>query len=199
MTEALLPIIPAALLFWKLPAPAFTGGTLWGLTVKFSGAFAGYFVIFLTLLSKAPPPPVLAKPPPAQQEWQAWALTGRVRYGNSNEELPPSSIRVDLEPPEITVNPDGTFDADLMVKPGPLGKPEFPRVLAEAPSKKYGTQTIELDSDAATGENDFNVTRDDARHVVNIGNPIVLKLIPDSVPTVAPAPIPRALQTAIHR
>ena len=46
----LVPIIPAYLLFKFLPSTAVTSGPFQGLQINISGAFAGYLVVFLTLI-----------------------------------------------------------------------------------------------------------------------------------------------------
>ena len=47
----LLPVVPAFLLFRYLPSTGRAAGPLKGLNIKFTGAFAGYLTLFLSLLA----------------------------------------------------------------------------------------------------------------------------------------------------
>jgi hypothetical protein len=166
MAEVLLPIVPAGLLYWGLPTTGETGGSLFGFTVKFGGAFAGYFAVLVLLIYKGPRPPA---PQTISAQSQVWVVEGRVSYdGNA---LPPSTIQVSLA--EAHVYPDGRFKASIVVNSGRFGDPGFPKIFAQGIAQDYGTQTIDLEDDS----NKFHITRDDTHYKLNIVQPIVLEKV----------------------
>jgi hypothetical protein len=193
MAEILLPIVPAGFLYWALPTTAETKGKFYGFSVKFGGAFAGYFAVLVLLMYKGPKPPI----PPAPS-WEAWELKGQVEYKDSSES--PATIQLSLEPPPIIVNPDGTFDVDIMVKPGPLGSPIFPTLLAEAPPvKNCGSRTLDLNKNKMPmGESFVHIERNVADHQITIDPPVTLESMPPYSPSGTPFPQPRAAFVPAH-
>src|SRR5829696_9446580 len=47
----LIPLVPAFLLYTKLPSKTAVVGLFWGLNIKLSGAFSGYFLLVLLAIS----------------------------------------------------------------------------------------------------------------------------------------------------
>jgi len=89
-----LPLLPAYLLFKYLPAPGSVEGPLKGLNIRFSGAFAGYLVIFFSLL--------LAKPNDFTH-YHTWTVRGHVEFQRAaGEEMPNvRDVVIRLLPPHL--------------------------------------------------------------------------------------------------
>ncbi len=150
----LVPLIPAFLLYKYLPhGRTEVGGPFKGLDIKLSGAFAGYFLVVLIVISflvflmrtrPAPPCPLCPGPPPTQYE--VYTVTGKVDLAESNAKLDYKQIDLSLVPSERTVKPDGTFSFEIPVKPGQGGEPELPDlIVGYAPGSGYEQETIPLD------------------------------------------------------
>src|SRR5215210_568088 len=69
----LLPMVPAIAIFKLLPSRAAVTGPFKGLKINLGGAFAGYFVLLVLLLS-------IFHTPPAEGRSQIWRVKGRVRF-----------------------------------------------------------------------------------------------------------------------
>jgi len=94
----LVPIIPAYLLFKKLKSSAKASGPISPVkdfTVKFGGAFAGYFPIFLLLYFKLP-----HQFTQESTKKDLWEITGNVRDADTNKKIQSSQadLQVILEP-----------------------------------------------------------------------------------------------------
>jgi len=80
----LLPIVPAFLLFKFLPSRADASGPLQGLEIKLGGAFAGYFILVVLILSQLTRLKEIASPEP-----QVWKVTGTVQDSHASLLAPP--------------------------------------------------------------------------------------------------------------
>ena len=94
----LVPIIPAYLLFKKLKSSARASGPISPIkdfTVKFGGAFAGYFPIFLLLYLKLP-----HQFTQVSTKKDLWEITGNVKDADTNKKIQSSQadLQVILEP-----------------------------------------------------------------------------------------------------
>lgn len=184
--EILLPVVPAFLLFSALPSTGEATGTFQGMHLKFGGAFAGYFGLLVLLFSFGP------KPPP---QWQSWTLQGVVGFETPAAAPPPSSIRLYLEPPPIEIHQDGTFQADIVIKPGPTGVLEFPSLHASGPSlmpgqsQMFGSRTIPLDGQKSAIGETHRVNVDYNRRKITV-DPIILERVPAYSPSGTPFPSP---------
>jgi len=116
----LVPIIPAYLLFKKLKSSAEASGPVSPIkefSVKFGGAFAGYFPIFLLLYFKLP------------NEFNAqtksekpWEITGTVKDATTNRPIKKSDAELQIVLQPISrVKESGSFNLYL-VSTTPLGK-----------------------------------------------------------------------------
>jgi len=182
----LVPIVPALILFWALPSAGEAEGTFQGMRLKFGGAFAGYFGIFVLLLfyGKAPAP-----------QWEAWEVRGEVKFDNSSDAPALNSIQVFLEPAPILVNPDGSFDADILVKPGPGGTPVFPYLRVDGPPAPpgqpppYGSETIDLSGAKPQIGEVYDVRPDSGKRLIDIQGPIVLQRLTSAYAGGTPVPV----------
>ena len=115
----ILPLIPAVVLFTKLPATGEVSGLLQGLNVKFSGAFAAYLILFVCLLQIRPTD---------FEHSHVWQVTGRVAFKRAQSEGKPNpnDIRVRVTPPDDRQSGrerEGRFRAGAHVEPGRRGRP----------------------------------------------------------------------------
>ena len=92
----LIPLVPAFVLYWMLPAEASVVGPLKGLNVNLQGAFAGYFALFLVAagLVQVWKPADFGRP-----DYQEYTLLGTVELNASGtEQLDPRKLRLFLHP-----------------------------------------------------------------------------------------------------
>jgi hypothetical protein len=134
-TVVLLPLVPAYILFKFLPSEAGADGPYSGLTLKLKGAFAGYFIVLLAVMSFFHTLP--------SNEDEIWTIKGRVAApGIENVE----DLRVSFVPDQSQhKTPDLAFKMRVMVPRNAQGKLDFPDIVIEHPL--YSTQTIHLDQD----------------------------------------------------
>ncbi len=109
----LVPIVPAYLLFKKLKSSAEATGPVSPIkefTVKFGGAFAGYFPIFLLLYFKLPNK-FSYQPDPVKDLWE---ISGNVTDANTHRPIQTSegNLQVILEPTSKVTS--GTFTLYLL-------------------------------------------------------------------------------------
>ena len=109
----LIPVIPAYLLFKKLKSSAEAAGPVSPIkefTVKFGGAFAGYFPVFLLLYFKLPNK-FAQQPDPVKDLWE---VTGHVTDATTKKAIETSEadLLVILEPSSIVSS--GTFTLYLL-------------------------------------------------------------------------------------
>ncbi|MEO8403494.1 MAG: hypothetical protein ABI480_02825 [Chitinophagaceae bacterium] len=90
----LLPIAPAFILFKVLPGTAVANGPFKGLKINLSGAFAGYFLLFL---ASWPVMNMLLKAKP--DKYEVWLVKGTVVDPATGKAIP------DTKNPRITINP----------------------------------------------------------------------------------------------
>jgi len=114
VVTVLLPIIPSFIMFKFLPKSDASGeGPFKGMKIKFGGAFAGYFIIFICMVgvietNRFFDPPVSAPYSP----YEVWHVTGQATL-EDGEQLFPADIAIN--PPTVNVSPGGTFNLDLPV------------------------------------------------------------------------------------
>ena len=168
----LVPIIPAAILFYFLPKGKSEGslrGKFEGFHFKFGGAFAGY--IFLLLFESK-----ILLPEISQQEiGQLWEITGTVDKKDAH--FDPSNFRFLVTPPGTGVNPDGRFSIPMKID---VNK-ELPSVTIE--SSKYGTAIITLVKEGTQPPSVSNsqvlyVEVDKSQKKIKLKQPISLEVLP---------------------
>jgi hypothetical protein len=148
----LLPIVPAYLLFKALGSTGDVSGPLMGLKIKLGGAFAGYFAVLVLLFVM-------------YHVWhptyQVWKVHGVVQdeHGIPFQTLDRSNVT--LQPADLTLFPDGTFDMQFAAVPG-----DWPTLVINYPN--YQAVTVLLDPGASDMKDDGNGT-------LTINNPIKLQ------------------------
>ena len=177
MCVALIPLLPAIALFKSFPSSSTVEGPFAGLQLKLGGAFAGYFVVALLMITV-----IRLTPVPASAE--QWVIHGVVRAGST--EMSPNVLRIRLQPPpqqELDVGPDGHFTLKL-VSTRQNGKVLFPRLVFDMSC--FSGRTVALDGGSDTfglaAEPEFKVERDESVRRIDIRTPIALKEAPCPAP-----------------
>ncbi|HET9408420.1 MAG TPA: hypothetical protein VFO39_14355 [Candidatus Sulfotelmatobacter sp.] len=132
----LLPVLPAYFLFKALPATADVSGPFQGLQIKLSGAFAGYFLLFVFIIYN-----LKTIMPPASA--QVWEISGHVTDANGGRILRLDPTDVALSPPGIMWDNDGGFTIRVTTTETPGGGTEYPRL--NVGHDKFQPVTISLD------------------------------------------------------
>ena len=132
------PILPAYILYKNLPSRATVKGPFKGFSVQLTGAFAGYFILFLSTLSFVSFRP---KPPTTFAPFEVWQIKGTVSAEGINRSLKPDDFRFSSRPPLVNLNPDGSFSMAVAVNQIQEGIRSFPVVIIE----RDGYETVTLD------------------------------------------------------
>lgn len=149
---ALLPLVPAVLLFRFLPSAGSVEGPMQGLTVKFGGAFAGYFALFLVLVSIRPT---------ELTHYHTWTVTGTIEPSPAQGEPEPNlnDVVIRMVPPRFNLMNQGAFSWDIPVIEDAAGLHfpdiqfdlrEYRGVTVPLGGNKYGAEPIPLHVDLAT-------------------------------------------------
>ncbi|HEX8140117.1 MAG TPA: hypothetical protein VF544_21320 [Pyrinomonadaceae bacterium] len=101
----IFPIVPAYLLYRALPAGRKTkvSGPWKGLSIQLTGAFAGYFLLFITMSGF-----ILMRPEPPDKEYKVWEVTGKVALDGKNS-YKQNDFRISTLPASINIQHDGKF------------------------------------------------------------------------------------------
>lgn len=166
----LLPLVPAYILYRVLPAESQVEGPWQGLRIKLGGAFAGYFLVFITLLSFS-----LVLP-----TYEVWTVRGQVQLSDRDARFSPATLRFAIEPPALRVNPDGRFEVTVIRTPNQAGLLELPDLIVGHPVAEanpgeerhpgYRDRVLYLDEDG---------TKNRLRRMVTV-EPVVLEPLPRS-------------------
>jgi hypothetical protein len=153
----LVPIIPAAVTFKLLPSTAEADGPLQGLKIKLTGAFCGYFLIFLTLIGirgnfEGP-------------GYQQWSVQGTIVLSDSLSDAPTTPLYIDaryvkFSVPSITQT--GPPNLSFYFIRNSNGQPDSPVVSISLPG--YGPQSFWL------GPQDQKPVEDELWHSFNSAN-----------------------------
>ena len=131
------PVLPAYLLYKKLPSRASVKGPFKGLDIQLTGAFAGYFLLFLSILSFVS---LRAKPPTPYEVWQ---IKGYIAAEGISDQKA-DDFRFSSRPPVVNIYPDGSFQMAVAVTQLQEGIRKFPVVIIER--EGYETVTLDLDT-----------------------------------------------------
>jgi hypothetical protein len=128
----LVPVVPSYLLFRLLPEKAVVTGPFKGLRIDLSGAFAGYFLIFLVLIG--------VRGSFQSTTYQEWVVTGQIVLPDD-----PASIYIDpryvtLSVPSMRSDWDGNFTMDFVTTSD--GQFDFPHLYINYPG--YQAETFWL-------------------------------------------------------
>lgn len=141
-----LPVLPAFLLFKFLPSAGSAQGPLHGGKIRFTGAFAGYLVVFLSLLYVRPT---------ESKHFHTWTVEGRVVFEQAPGEPEPNvnDVVARAVPPRLAVLNGGGFLWDVYVVESDDGRMHFPDLqfdlrghrgmtLALGPNRTYGSVDV---------------------------------------------------------
>ncbi len=188
LVSLLAPVLPAFVIYKLLPkSRTRVEGPFKGLQLKLGGAFGGYFLlVFMSLIFlrswQAPP----------DNSYQVWKIQGRLKLEPASS-LDRGKVRFSIEPPDVSLTPDGRFTLALVVKRGQTGRVEFPSVIVEQ-GDDYGPAVLPLTgvdkgSPVAVPLDDGRVITlesDAGEKVINVKEPVVLREKQrDSVPYMA--------------
>jgi hypothetical protein len=178
-TGLLVPILPAFIVFKFLPSEANVSGPFQGLRIKLAGAFGGYFILALL---------VLYSPRPHSEE--VWTVKGMIK--NDTSSLPkPEEFIVNLEPPLVRVQTDGTFETQVPVT-WQSGQRIFPSItILRQPLDHFSSATIHLGGEFAKLGKQYVIHFDEAGHEVDIDETIEITRLtkPYSPPDTQPTPV----------
>lgn len=181
-SQVLLPVIPAFILFKALPSRAAVAGRkkglLKGLHLKLSGAFAGYFVLFLVVVETWP-----AISPPVTPPYQLWRVNGSLKIVNLDGSQPPEgyakyAVTFSQTPPTSAWDPNGgNFTVDVLVRPGLApGVQDFPTLGARV--EGYSPAAVWLGPRKTLGQN-YTIHINNEKHEIQIDEPLVLRKLSD--------------------
>ena len=123
----LVPIIPAYLIYRVLPSDLTVSGPFNGLTVKLTGAFAGYFLLVVVASGFA-----YHAMTPAKPTYEVWEIVGKVEPrdapayadGGAADAI---GTTIGIRPPTFMIGSTGEFSMTVIVKPGHVeGQRHFP-------------------------------------------------------------------------
>jgi hypothetical protein len=171
----ILPLLPAFLLFRFLPSQGSAEGPFHGMTIKFSGAFSGYLVVFLALL---------AIRPGEANHYHTWTVSGSLVFDQPVGTPPPNpnDVFIRFVPPRLTVLNQGAFRWDIPVVEDRDGNLVFPDIQIDL--RDYAGVTVPLDRSRRYGGVVVEAKYDEISRNITLSTPIVLKSL-DSLPTYA--------------
>jgi hypothetical protein len=141
----IFPIVPAYLLYRALPAGRKTrvSGPWKGLNVQLTGAFAGYFLLFITMVGF-----ISLRPEPVDSRYDIWEVKGKLGLEGRKSSLKEGDFRISSVPPSVKIYPDGTFTMAVAAE----NSKRFPTILFE--SEGYETYPLDLNE---TEQNEIQV------------------------------------------
>jgi len=132
----IFPIVPAYLLYRALPAGRKTkvSGPWKGLNVQLTGAFAGYFLLFITMVGF-----ISLRPEPVESRYDVWEVKGKLALEGKNSSFREGDFRISSLPPAVSVKPDGSFTMAVVATDHST---RFPTIIFE--SEGHETYTLDL-------------------------------------------------------
>ena len=171
----LLPAAPAFLLFKAIPSSGNVTGRLQGLEFKLGGAFAGYFIVVVLILSQLSNVKKIVL-----ESDQVWTVEGRIVDEKGRGIEPLESTDVQLEPAQLAPERDGYFHVRFATSQMSAGNGfVFPKLYLS--HKGYGLRSVMLDPPEKNASNHDQKSRDqDLQHIKL--NDISLTTLPPYVP-----------------
>lgn len=140
IVAVLLPAIPASLLYWKLPSKASVKGPFKGLNIALQGAFAGYFLLVITVFGF-----FALRPKPPNFRYDVWEVRGKIAWNQNGGAINPGQLQLTLVPANQKVLGDGSFV--MQVAPEVNGERlKFPTLVIEHPD--FQTVSVDLNVNA---------------------------------------------------
>lgn len=178
----LLPIAPAYILYKALPPEkeSTVSGPFKGLMIKLSGAFAGYFLLVLTILGFLGTRPITT-----DARYEVWHVRGKLNWDQGGAPADIKRAQMRLMPAAQDVGGDGSFI--IRVAPEVVGpnRLQFPTLLIEHPD--FQPININLNDTPATfGQQVGTVSRDVVAKLISVTGPIELKKT-NQLPPYAPS------------
>jgi hypothetical protein len=152
LVAVLLPMFPAWMFFQFLPKNAATlNGKWYGLEIKLTGAFAGYFAIFVAIFwetrSRIAPPDVSGS--------ALWQVVGKISPDSQVSD--DNQIIADTDPPSGHVLENGVFEIDFRKD----DKDQFPNIrLTCKPDGQFKPILIALDDKFGKISQQYHFSKD---------------------------------------
>lgn len=175
----ILPIFPAYVLYRALPAGRKTrvGGPWKGLNIQLTGAFAGYFLLFISMLGF-----ISLRPEPVDHRYDVWEVKGKLALEGKNSSLKDAHFSISSQPAAVNIYPDGSFKMAVVAE----NSTRFPTIIFE--SDGYETYTLDLNE---VQRGDIQLVRDGTPPQIKIKDAIFLarQVQPDLTHAQAPQEI----------
>jgi len=187
----LLPVIPAFFLFKVLPSTADVSGPLQGLTIKLSGAFAGYFAVVVMVFATHS----VWNPAATYQAWEVYGQLKDAQDGSPISQLGAGDVI--SVPPTYEASDGGSFKLTIVTMPSPGGGIEYPDLVIG--HQDYAPTRISLDpSSLKSAEDKLQVAINVNGRQIRLNNIALQKLAPQvrSIPAAytgtgtPPVPVP---------
>lgn len=160
----ILPLVPSFILFKYLPGEAWASGPFQGLKINLTGAFAAYFLLFLTAI------PVINSMRNMHESYELWTVRGKFSTEDSSS-IRPNSAKFFFMPPGENIA-DGYFRFAIYGKKTASGI-EFPQIQLIVDG--YKTVPLDpLDFEPMSPPNDC-WKRFFAKRQAELKNPLILK------------------------
>lgn len=155
----ILPLLPAYLLYRLLPSEGSVEGPWHGFRIKLGGAFAGYFILVVTILAFWKTLP----------QYEFWTVEGEIRLAD-DEPFHRTLVSFAIDPREVPL-PDGHFSLLVTAKPNHAGDRVLPSLIIEHPG--YRPEPVHLERIG---------NRNVSGRSLRLPNPVILKPNPPTVP-----------------
>ncbi len=167
--SVILPLLPAFVIYKSLQRHRGDQGTtvsgpFKGFTIELSGAFAGYFIIMISLLSYFAFRPI--------KEAEVWTIEGTIVTESPNDL---GFLQILAMPPTLELLPNGQFSFLIPVIRDHVGLPRFPALIVQHP--KYQPMTLSLNQASTFGETTIEVSRNELNRQITVNRAIRLKPI----------------------
>lgn len=182
----IIPLVPAWILYTMIPSSkgenSDVKGTLFGLNIKFSGAFAGYLILVLLSWNFISKQLDNTNKQVTDNQAEFYTVNGKVDISSFDDyQKNYNNLNVFLSPPETVFYSDGTFRIENV--PIPTKKKETRLIISEGSeeNKKEAIVLIQESSEKPPFMQDPLAQvefRDD--HQIYISTPIVLKSLSDA-------------------
>jgi hypothetical protein len=169
----IVPLIPAIIIFRLFPGTrVFVKGPFKGLSVRFAGAFAGYFIIVIVVSGVVTSYYLNESKKPDQ--YDLWTVEGRIQYENPSERTLYSNVIISIIPPEQDKNPvSGGFTLNNVPIKNIVGQRKSSLIFY---LKNYHLETVHVGADDSTKfSQDFDISRNIFNKKIEINKPVILK------------------------